>query len=229
MLALAVAAALSSLGPAPTTMAAGLPYPLLELPELCTFSSTGHNPFFILEPGYTLELAGEEDGEPVHLTITVTTETKVVTGVETRVVIEEQTVRNKPEETSFNYFAQCQESGSVFYFGEDVDIYENGQVVSHEGAWLAGQGGARPGVMMPGNPSVGMVHFQEIAPLVAMDTGIVLSTSEHVDVPAGSFDNAVEVAETTPLEPGTLEYKWYARDVGLLVDGTLQLVGYGFR
>ena len=31
----------------------------------------------------------------------------------------------------------------VCYFGEDVDIYKNGKVVSHDGAWLAGRHGTR--------------------------------------------------------------------------------------
>jgi hypothetical protein len=39
-------------------------------------------------------------------------------------------------ERSLNYFAQTQD-GTVCYFGEAVDIYENGVVVSHEGAWRA--------------------------------------------------------------------------------------------
>ena len=30
--------------------------------ENCTFSSTGRNPFFIVEPNYRLVLAGEEEG-----------------------------------------------------------------------------------------------------------------------------------------------------------------------
>jgi len=46
--------------------------------------STGRNPYFILEPGYTLVLEGG-DG---RLTITVLNETKKVDGVETRVVEE---------------------------------------------------------------------------------------------------------------------------------------------
>src|SRR5215207_2204806 len=38
--------------------------------EDCTFTSTGRNPFFILEPNYQLVLAGGEAGEAAEVTIT---------------------------------------------------------------------------------------------------------------------------------------------------------------
>ena len=37
--------------------------------------------------------------------------------------------------------------GTVYYFGEVVDIYENGEVVDHEGSWLVG------GPIQPGDPT----------------------------------------------------------------------------
>src|SRR5690349_6549209 len=47
-------------------------------------TSTGRNPFFILEPGYQLVLEGGNE----RLTVTVLDDTKMVDGVETRVVEE---------------------------------------------------------------------------------------------------------------------------------------------
>jgi hypothetical protein len=69
-------------------------------------------------------------------------ETKVVDGVETRVVEENESDKGKPVEISRNYFALDKQTGDVYYFGEDVDIYKDGKVSSHEGAWLAGVHGA---------------------------------------------------------------------------------------
>src|SRR6185369_54509 len=40
-------------------------------------------------------------------------------------------------EISKNHFAQA-DDGAVYYFGEVVDIYENGVITSHEGSWLVG-------------------------------------------------------------------------------------------
>lgn len=202
--------------------------PNLELPETCSFTSTGTNPYFVLQPGWTLDFEGTEGGEFVELSVTVLNDTKVVDGVQTRVVFEEEKADHKLVERSWNWFAMCQETGSVFYFGEDVDIYENGQVVSHEGAWQAGVDNARPGVIMPGKPEVGMFYFQEIAPLVAMDCALVLAVDEQRTVPAGSFSGVLHTPETTPVEPGSFGEKWYAPGVGIIEDGAFKLIRYGF-
>jgi hypothetical protein len=37
----------------------------------------------------------------------------------------------------------------------------------------------------------------------------------------------VKIEETTPLEPGVREAKFYARGIGLVQDGDLKLVKYG--
>jgi len=48
-----------------------------------------------------------------------------------------------------------------------------------------------------------------------------------VKTPAGEFKNCLKVEETTPLEPNTKEYKYYAPGVGLVREGDLKLVKYG--
>ena len=120
------------------------------------WSSTGHNPYFILEPGYVTEFEGEEHGKPVRLVITVLDETLVVDGVETRVVEERETEGGELAEVSRNYFAVSKKDRGVYYFGEDVDEYEDGVVAKHGGSWRSGVNGARFGLMMPATPSVGM-------------------------------------------------------------------------
>src|SRR6187200_639266 len=91
--------------------------------EKSELASTGRNPWFILEPGYTLTL---EDSS-TRLVITVLNETKVVDGVETRIVEERETEKGALIEVSRNYFAISRRTNSVFYFGEDVDMYKNGK------------------------------------------------------------------------------------------------------
>ena len=186
-------------------------------------SATGSNPYFVLEPGYQLVF---EDGKE-QLTITVLDETKTVAGVETRVVEERETKDGQLVEVSRNYFAISKRTNSVFYFGEDVDIYKGGQVVSHDGVWLAGVQEARFGLMMPGVPLSRARHYQEIAPGVALDRAEIVSVDATVKTPAGEFANCVRVEETTPLEPDTKGYKYYAPGIGLVQDGSLKLVAYG--
>ncbi|MGI0019663.1 MAG: hypothetical protein ACREAY_04250 [Nitrososphaera sp.] len=194
--------------------------------EDCDFTSTGANRFFILEPGYQQTLVGEVDGEEVELVITVLDETKVVEGVETRVVEERESADNMQVEVSRNYFAICQQTNSVFYFGEDVDNYEDGEISDHDGSWLAGQDGARAGLIMPGTVLIGSRYMQEIAPDVAMDRAQVISMDNTVETPAGTFENVLKTRESTPLEKG-YELKYYARGIGLIQDADLKLKEYG--
>jgi len=186
-------------------------------------TSTGRNPYFVLEPGYRLTL---QDGD-ARLVITVLAETKVVDGVETRVVEERESKRDTLVEVSRNYYAISTRTNSVYYFGEATDVYKGGKVVNHEGSWLAGVNGARFGLMMPGTPLVGGRYYEEIAPGVAMDRGQIASVAGTMAVPAGRFTNVLRVEETTPLERGEREFKLYAPGVGLLQDASLKLVRYG--
>lgn len=195
---------------------------VLDPGELVT---TGRNPYFILEPGYVLTL---EDGK-THLVITVLDETRRIDKVETRVVEERETVNGELVEISRNFFALSTRTNAVFYFGEDVDMYKNGKVVSHEGAWRAGENGARFGLAIPGLPLLASKYYQEIAPGVAMDRAEIVGLDETVKTPAGEFSGVLKVAETTPLEPGVRELKYYARGVGLVMDGTVRLVKYGSK
>jgi hypothetical protein len=184
--------------------------------------STGRNPYFVLEPGYTLVLeAGSE-----RLTITVLNETRTIDKVETRIVEEREMKDGQLVEVSRNYFAISKRTNNVYYFGEDVDIYKAGKIASHEGAWLAGVNGARFGLMMPGSPTLRARYYQELAPGLAMDRAEIVSLSGVLKTPAGEFKEVLKIVETTPLERGS-EPKYYARGVGLLQDGTLKLVRYG--
>jgi hypothetical protein len=194
--------------------------------ENCDFSSGGENSYFILKPRHQAILEGEEDGEKIQLTMSVLDETKIVDGVETGVVEERESEGGNLVEVSRNYFAICKPTNDAFYFGEDVDIYEDGEIVSHEGAWLAGQNGAKAGMIMPGKVEVGMKYYQEIAPEVAEDRAEIVSVNEVLYTPARSFQNVLKTEETNPLEPSEKEYKFYAPGIGLIQEEDLKLVNY---
>jgi hypothetical protein len=186
--------------------------------------TSGRSAYFVMEPGYQLVLEG--DGMKVE--ITVLDETRVIDGVTTRVIEEREWKDGKLYEVAKNYFAMCEATKDVFYFGEDVDYYENGKVVRHDGSWLAGQGGNKAGLIMPGSPRAGMKYFQEIAPGVAMDRAEIVSVNETCKTPAGTFPNCLKVKEGTALDPKSEEYKFYAPQIGLVADEDLRLVKYGF-
>lgn len=189
----------------------------------------GENPYLILKPGYRLTLEGKGSAKNrERLVITVLDETLTIGGVETRVVEERETKGEALIEVSRNFFAMNAQTGDVFYFGEEVDMYRGGKVTSHEGAWRHGANGARFGLMMPGKPVVGLRFYQEQAPRVAMDRAEVVSLTEKLTTPAGTFDRCLKTKETTPLELLNREYKVYAPGVGLIKDGSLELVSKGY-
>ena len=182
-------------------------------------SSTGKGTYFILEPGYTLHFRSGKD----TLVVSVLEETKVVDGVTTRVVEERETEGGELVEISRNYFALDAATGDVYYFGEDVDIYKNGKVTGHEGAWLSGVNGAGFGLIVPGAPRPGDRYYQESAPKVAMDRAEVVATNAEIEVPAGVFKNCLHTKESSALESGS-EDKYYAPGVGLIKDADFALV-----
>lgn len=178
------------------------------------------NPYFPLQVGQQTDLRG--NGMLVR--IAVLDEIETVAGVDTRVVEEYEAVDGRVLEISRNYFAQA-EDGTVCYFGEDVDIYdENGDVTSHAGAWRAGQGNV-PGIFMPSSPQIGEAFQQEIAPGIAEDQAKVVATGEKTVVPAGTFDDTVTMLDRNPLD-GSEDTKVYARGIGLIVDETVRMTEF---
>lgn len=200
----------------------------------CALEPTGRNQYFILEPGFQLVL--ESSNKKVAITVLdetksisgVVDETKTSTTVTTRVVEEREWKDDELIEVSRNFFAICPATEDVFYFGEEVDDYKDGEVVSHGGAWLAGENGAKAGLIMPGKPTVGMKYYQEIAADVALDRAEVVSLSEAVETPAGTFANSLKTQEGTALNPNEKEFKTYASGIGLIQEEALLLTEYGF-
>lgn len=190
--------------------------------ENCTFSSVGGNRFFILEPGHQLVL----ESRTAKVVITVLDETKKIGSVETRVVEEREEEDGQLKEVSRNFFAVCKEHGDVFYFGEDVDDYEDGKIVGHPGVWRADRKDSRAGIIMPGTVLLGARHYQEIAPN-AMDRAEIISDDVTMKTPAGTFKNCIRVEETSGLDPNDKCYKTYAPGVGIIQDEDLLLSGYG--
>ena len=189
----------------------------LEKKNLVT---VGRNPYVILKPGRKIHLADDEE----YLVITVLDETREVDGVQTRIVEERESKEGKLVEISRNFFAIDKTTNDVYYFGEDVDIYdEDGKIIGHGGAWLSGVDGARFGLIMPGKPMVGDRYYQEFAPDVAMDRAEVVQLNATLKSPMKTFAGCLYVRESSDLEDG-YSHKWYASGVGMIGDDDLRIV-----
>jgi hypothetical protein len=177
------------------------------------------NTYFPAPVGRQWVYEGEEDGAEVALQITVLNMTRVIAGVTTRVIEEREWEDDELLEVSWNYYAQASD-GSVCYYGEDVDIYEEGGI-THEGAWCAATPGNLPGIFVPGDPQPGQTFAMELAPGIAEDQGKVVG-SGPVTVPFGRFTETLRIEESNPLESGK-GWKVFAAGVGMVIDGPLAL------
>jgi hypothetical protein len=116
-------------------------------------------------------------------------------------------------EATLDYFAQ-DDDGNVYYLGEDVDTYKNGQVSGHSGTWLLGKDTQKPGVLMPAHPQVGNQFMSEDVPKITWEKDAVVSVNETVTVPAGTFSHCVKIKEIA--SDGDTEIKFYAPGVGCI-------------
>jgi len=181
------------------------------------FVSEVDNEFFPLQPGTTFFYEGTKDGTPTSNEMYVTHKTKRILGVKTTVVRDRAYEDGVLVEETFDWYAQ-DKAGNVWYFGEDAkELDPDGNVISTEGSWEAGVNGAQPGIIMEAEPRVGDRYNQEFAPGVAEDKAQVLSLNKSACVPYDCFDDLLLTKEWSPLNPGVVERKYYAEDVGFVL------------
>ena len=183
------------------------------------FSDVIDNKFFPLDPGTTFIYEGGSERD----VMAVTSDTKEIMGVKCVVVDDRGYAGGNLIEKTYDWFAQ-DDKGNVWYFGEDTKELDNGKVTSTHGSWEAGVDGAKPGIIMQGDPKIGESYRQEYYKGEAEDTAEVVSLDESATVPYGSFDRVLETREWTPLEPSYDEHKYYAAGVGQVSGGGLELV-----
>jgi hypothetical protein len=185
-----------------------------------TLKSLGANQFVPLRPGTRQILVNGPD----TLVVTVLAETRVVDGVETRIVEERESRGGRLVEVSRTFLASDPATQDVYSFGEDVDLYTDGRVTGHEGSWVSGVNGARFGLLMPAKPSLYQRFYREQAPGVAMDRAEIVALEEVFSAEVGRYLGCVRVEETTPLESGPPDVKVYCPGIGLVRDGEFKLV-----
>jgi hypothetical protein len=172
------------------------------------FTTEIDNPWWPMTPGS--RWVYREGDQRVE--VTVMRDTKAILGIEARVVHDVVTEDGEVVEDTFDWYAQDDE-GNVWYLGEDTKEYDGGEV-STEGSWEAGVDGAQPGILLPADPKVGLAYRQEHYAGHAEDQAEVIGLEESATVPYGSFKGLLMTEDTTPLDPGLVERKLYARDVG---------------
>jgi hypothetical protein len=181
------------------------------------FTTRIDNPYWPMRPG-SRWIYRETDSEVARqkVVVTVTSRTKrIANGVTARVVHDAVTEDGSPVEITDDYYAQDR-CGNVWYLGEDTKEYENGKVTSTSGSFEAGVDGAQGGVIVPAKPRPGLSYRQEYYQGEAEDRAQVISLTDQAQVPYGHYGRGrvLLTREWNPLEPKTLELKFYARGVG---------------
>lgn len=195
------------------------------------FTTRIDNPYWPMKPGSRwVYRETDTTGAVQKAVVTVTDRTKLIAnGIEARVIRDVVSENGQPVEVTRDWYAQQKSTGHIWYLGEFVSNYENGQVVDHEGSFEAGVDGAEAGVAMPAEPEPGMSYRQEYYKGVAEDEAAVITVGEEkVEVPFGFFDRKVLMTrDLVPLEPHVQELKFYAPGVGPLL--SVHLDGNGGR
>lgn len=180
------------------------------------FTTDIDNKYFRLQPGRRFTYEGKTDKGVERIEVFVTGKTKKVMGVTTRVVNDKVWLSGKLIEDTDDWYAQDKE-GSVWYFGEYSKEIKDGKVTGTKGSWTAGVDGAKPGIAMLAEPSIGDSYRQEYYKGVAEDMGDVVALNQKVSVAFGSFKDCLKTRDWSKIERSLNEYKYYSPDVGFLV------------
>jgi hypothetical protein len=193
------------------------PNPYDPVIDPTNFVTTIDNPYLPLTPGTTLIFQGSTSAGLEEDDFNVTSNTKVIQGVTCLEVHDTVTLNGVLTEDTRDWFAQ-DKNGNVWYFGENSNQLSAGLVVGVKGSWTGGVDGAKPGIVMEAHRAVSDFYRQEFSPGTAEDVASVTSLTQSVTVPAGSFTNCVETQDTSTLEPGVLELKFYAMGIGNVLE-----------
>ncbi len=194
--------------PSPPTGVDELEIPTPSL-DAADFVERVDNPWLPLVAGTRWVYRTTAAGTDATVAVVVLDETREIQGL-TATGVETSTAEGRgPAEVAVDWFAQDAD-GNVWRVGED-------------GSWEAGVDGAEAGLAMAAHPRVGDGYLMDYAAGVAEDRAEVLTLDGSASVPYDDLTDLLETEDSSPLEPGVVERKLYARGIGLVraqtVDG----------
>lgn len=179
------------------------------------------NEWYPVVPGTQFVYEGRSNrglGRRPHRVITTVTDlTKVIDGVKTVVLWDQDINGGKLLEGEIAFQAQ-DDDGNVWNFGEYPEEYdERGRFEQAPDTWISGVQGARPGILMRGDPKTGTPSYRQgWAPKIEFgDRARIYKTGQRDCVPVGCDEDVLVTDETNPFEPADgHQLKYYASDVG---------------
>jgi len=181
------------------------------------FVRTVDNPYWPLKPGTGFHFTGARGQVPQTDDEVVTHQTVQLLGVQCTVVRDTVSEHGHPVERTRDFYAQDKQ-GNVWYMGEDSFELEHGHFAKASDSWRSGVNGGEPGIIMPADPRPGDLYRQEFYPPgKALDEAHVLGYRGPVQVPYGTYKQALVTSEYSPLEPQT-EEKYYVAGIGEVME-----------
>lgn len=188
-----------------------------------------NNPLFPLVAGRTYFYHGDGPDGCEETRTAITSQTKLIAGVTARVVHDAvyvgKTCRGpfKLEEDTFDWYAQ-DNSGNVWYLGEDSKDCDGNKCVQNAGSWQTGVNGAQAGLIMLAHPHQGdhyrqeyyAGHAEDEAAVVDVNAAVMLARPDAIQ--PRLYYHCLKTRESTRLEPGTNAYKFYCPNVGLVME-----------
>ena len=195
---------------------------------------TNPNPYFPLGIGSRWEYRSADETDVVR----VLDRTKLIDDVRCIVVRDEVSVDGVITEGTNDWFAQAKD-GTVWYCGEETAEFETfkgdkpmkPELVDIDGSFKAGRDGDKPGIIFLANPAVGQVYIEEESLGNAEDATKILSIdysfgkNAKLDqlVPPKLAQllckkDCVVTRNTSSLEPGVVEHKYYAPGIGVFLE-----------
>jgi hypothetical protein len=184
--------------------------------------------FFPLAPGTQFVYEGRANtgggSLPHRVIFTVTDMVKVISGVRTRVLWDQDLNEGQLAESELAFHAQDRR-GNVWVLGEYPEEFDdNGRFSGAPNTWINGVAHATGGVLAPGKPRLGTRAFLEGSSpgIDFLDCGKVFSLNQKTCTPTGCYKGVMVIDETSPLDPESgHQRKYYAPGVGVVRVGAV--------
>jgi hypothetical protein len=155
------------------------------------------NPLFPVSQQESVLLLGRVDGQRFRTEVTLLPETRLVEWqgrrVETLVSQYVAFLDGRLHEVAYDFYAQ-DDTGAVWYFGEDVFNFKDGFIADTHGTWIAGKDGPAA-MIMPADPQVRDVYRPENIPGFVFEEVTVKAVGRTLEGPLGRVDGGLVIEE----------------------------------
>ena len=200
---------------------AGVYTPEIIDPSEATFVDGVDHIYMPLPEGREWVYEGTKEGQFRRDEMRILPDPEIIEGVACAARYQEVFLDGELVEQTTEWFAQDTQ-GNVWKFGEESFEFSDGAWALDEDSWRAGVDETAAWKFLAGTPEVDDLYTDD-----GVETRIVLSLNETVDVPAGAFGGCLKIGENQD-DPDDKDIVIYSPSVGLVSEdnaaGRLELI-----